>query len=245
MKSFFPEISIIIPTYCERDNIRRVVERLGDVLAGVEWEVVFVDDDSRDGSAEIFDDLEKTHSRVRVIRRKGRRGLSSACIEGMAASTAPLLAVMDGDLQHDENVLPHMVQALAANPEIELAVGTRYAVGGSVGKWPRWRLLASRAATQCGRMFFPIELSDPMSGFFVLRRELFMETTPRLSGQGFKILLDIVLTAGRPVRTQEFPYVFRSREHGESKLGVGVVWDYITLLVRKKYRSASRLRNRQ
>jgi len=234
MISFYPEIAIIVPTYCERDNIRRVVERLSDVLAGIEWEVVFVDDDSNDGSAEIFDDLEESHSRVRVIRRKGRRGLSSACIEGMAASDAPLLAVMDADLQHDENVLPHMVQAFSANPALELAVGTRYAAGGGVGKWSRWRSLASRAATRCGQVFFSIELSDPMSGFFMLRRDLFSETAPRLTGQGFKILLDIVLTAKRPIQTQEFSYEFRCREHGESKLRLGVVWDYFSLLVRKK-----------
>ena len=226
--------SIIIPAYNERDNIPLVVERLEALLGEFHWEIVFVDDDSRDGSREVLMDLARAKSRVRFIRRIGRRGLASACLEGMASSAADVFAVMDCDLQHDETILPAMLRAFEADPGLELAVGSRYTEkGGGTGDWSKARVFVSRFATRIGSIVRKTELTDPMSGFFAIRRNIFEETVRQMTGKGFKILLDIVLSAGRPLRVREFPYEFRTRQHGESKLDIVVAFEYLYLLADK------------
>ena len=227
-------VSIIIPSLNERENIPIVVERLEALLTGRKWEAVFVDDDSRDGSLEVLMSLARTKPHVRFIRRIGRRGLSSACLEGMASSVADIFAVMDCDLQHDEAILSKMVAAFEEDPSLELAVGTRYAgEGGGVGEWSKVRIFISRLATSLGSLARKTELSDPMSGFFAIRREVFEETVRQMTGKGFKILLDMVLSVGRPLKTQEFSYEFRTRQHGESKLDIVVGFEYLYLLADK------------
>ena len=228
-----PYVTIVVPTYRERENIPLVVERLQALLKDFEWEVVFVDDDSDDGSAEVLLDLTRRLPRVRAIRRIGRRGLTSACLEGMASSPAEIFAVMDADLQHDETVLPKMITAFQEDPRLDLAVGTRYSGEGGVSNWSKRRQFVSKFATLIEKLILRTPLSDPMSGFFVLRRELFEETVRHLTGKGFKVLLDIVLSTGRELRTREFPYEFRARQHGESKLDVVVGLEYLYLLVDK------------
>jgi dolichol-phosphate mannosyltransferase len=221
-------VSIIIPSLNERENIPIVVERLEALLTGRKWEAVFVDDDSRDGSLEVLMSLARTKPHVRFIRRIGRRGLSSACLEGMASSVADIFAVMDCDLQHDEAILSKMVAAFEEDPSLELAVGTRYAgEGGGVGEWSKVRIFISRLATSLGSLARKTELSDPMSGFFAIRREVFEETVRQMTGKGFKILLDMVLSVGRPLKTREFSYEFRTRQHGESKLDIVVGFEYL------------------
>jgi len=202
-------------------------------MGGFDWEVVFVDDDSDDGTAEVLVELARRNPRVRFLRRIGRRGLASACLEGMASSAAEYFAVMDADLQHDERILPQMVSALVDDPSLELVVGTRYAGSGGVGSWSRDRRVISRVATAVGKIFLKTSLSDPMSGFFVLRRSVFEESVRRMTGKGFKILLDLVLSIGRPLQIREFPYEFRERRHGESKLDVVVALEYLYLLLDK------------
>ena len=227
-------VSIIIPSLNERENIPIVVERLEALLVDRKWEAVFVDDDSRDGSLEVLMNLARTKSNVRFIRRIGRRGLASACLEGMASSAADVFAVMDCDLQHDETILPKMLTAFEEDPDLELAVGTRYAgEGGGVGNWSKARVLISRFATNLGSLARKTELSDPMSGFFVIRRDVFEQTVRQMTGKGFKILLDMVLSAGRPLETREFSYEFRTRQHGESKLDIVVGFEYLYLLADK------------
>ena len=227
-------VSIIIPSLNERENIPIVVERLEALLTGRKWEAVFVDDDSRDGSLEVLMSLARTKPHVRFIRRIGRRGLSSACLEGMASSVADIFAVMDCDLQHDEAILSKMVAAFEEDPSLELAVGTRYAgEGGGVGEWSKVRIFISRLATSLGSLARKTELSDPMSGFFAIRREVFEETVRQMTGKGFKILLDMVLSVGRPLKTREFSYEFRTRQHGESKLDIVVGFEYLYLLADK------------
>lgn len=227
-------VSIIIPCLNERENIPIVVERLEALLAGRKWEAVFVDDDSRDGSLELLMNLARTKPHVRFIRRIGRRGLASACLEGMASSVADVFAVMDCDLQHDETILPKMLAAFEEDPSLELAVGTRYAgEDGGVGEWSKARVFISRFATNLGSLARKTELSDPMSGFFAIRREVFEQTVRQMTGKGFKILLDIVLSAGRPLKTREFSYEFRTRQHGESKLDIVVGFEYLYLLADK------------
>ncbi len=226
-------VTVVVPTFRERENIPLVVGRLDALLKDFDWEVVFVDDDSDDGSAGVLLDLSRNHPRVRAIRRIGRRGLASACLEGMASSAADIFAVMDADLQHDETVLPKMIAAFGEDSRLDLAVGTRYAGEGGVGNWSKSRQFVSRFATLIEKSVLRTPLSDPMSGFFVLRRGLFEETVHHMTGKGFKILLDIVLSTGRELRTKEFPYEFRARQHGESKLDVVVGLEYLYLLVDK------------
>ncbi|HEY3516781.1 MAG TPA: glycosyltransferase family 2 protein [Gammaproteobacteria bacterium] len=229
-----PELSVIVPTFNERANVVPLVEELGAALSGIEWEVVFVDDDSPDETARAVRELATANGRVRCVQRIGRRGLSSASIEGMLASTAPYVAVMDGDLQHDPKVLPTMLDALKQE-HVELVIGSRYTEGGSLGEWDRVRAFVSRLATWLGRAVVPATLKDPMSGFFVLRRSLFDAVVRDLSGLGFKILLDIFASARRPVTFREVPFVFRARREGASKLDSQAVWEYLMLLADKMF----------
>ncbi len=228
-----PELSIIVPTYNERDNVAELVRRLTASLAGLTWEVIFVDDDSADGTADVVRELGSSDIRVRCVQRIGRRGLSSACIEGMLASTAPILAVMDADLQHDEKILAPMFELLKNEAQLDIVVGSRYVEGGSVGDWHPARAGLSRFATRMGRVVVPADLSDPMSGFFMLRRTVVVLTVRKLSAIGFKILVDLFASSPRKLEFKELPYRFAQRIHGESKLDSLVAWDFSMLLIDK------------
>jgi dolichol-phosphate mannosyltransferase len=227
-----PELTLVVPTLNERANIVPLVDLLDATLTGIAWEVIFVDDDSTDGTAEEIRALASRNPRVRRVERIGRRGLSTACIEGILASTAPFIAVMDADLQHDERMLPQMLATLHETG-CDIVVGSRYIPGGGVGEWSRSRAGMSGLATRLSRFICQTPIADPMSGFFVLRRELFDSAVRRLSGQGFKILLDILASAPGPVRLIELPYEFRPRRYGESKLDTLVAWEFIMLLADK------------
>jgi dolichol-phosphate mannosyltransferase len=225
--------AIIIPTLNERANIPEIIDRLERLLPRSGWEIIFVDDDSQDGSVELLLSVARQKSYVRLIRRLGRRGLASACLEGMASTAAELFAVMDADLQHDEAILPQMLAAFDEDPDLDLAVGSRYTGSGGVGEWSRRRAWISRLATGMATVTGTSALTDPMSGFFVIRREVFEATVRRMTGKGFKILLDLVSSSPRPLRIREFAYQFRPREHGESKLDAVVALEYLYLLADK------------
>ena len=227
-----PELAVVVPTYCEADNVAEIVRRLDAVLAGVDWELIFVDDDSPDGTAERVREIARRDRRVRVLQRVGRRGLSSACIEGMLATPAPYLAVMDGDLQHDETLLPRMLEVLKRD-DLEIVVGSRYVEGGGVGDWNVRRQSMSRLATRIGQVLIRADLQDPMSGFFMVRAPVIQENVRRLSGVGFKILLDIFSASPRPLRFRELPFTFRPRQAGASKLDNAVLWAYLLMLIQK------------
>jgi dolichol-phosphate mannosyltransferase len=226
------ELTVVVPAYNERDNVPRVVEELSRCLDGIRWEVAFVDDDSPDGTADAVREISRRDPRVRCIQRIGRRGLSSACIEGMLASAAPYLAVMDADLQHDPALLPKMLAELRSG-ELDIAVGSRYTQGGGIGNWTRSRAFMSRLANRLSQTILKANLSDRMSGYFMVRREVFADAVHRLSGLGFKILLDLFASSPRPLRCKEFPYTFRQRQAGESKLDSQAVWSYLMLLLDK------------
>lgn len=228
------ELTIVIPTFREEPNIIPLVAKLDAALRDVSWEVIFVDDDSTDGTADTVRRVAQTDPRVRVLHRIGRRGLSSACIEGMLASSSEFVAVMDADLQHDETVLPRML-ARVRSGEADVAVGTRYAHGGSVGAWDQRRADMSKLATWLSHKITGVDLSDPMSGFFLLRRSTFNNVVRDLSGLGFKILLDILASGDRRLRVAEQPYEFRQRLAGESKLDAQALWDFFLLLVDKRF----------
>lgn len=230
-----PTLSVIVPCYNERPNVAPMIAKLDAALAGIAWEVIYVDDDSPDGTAAEVRRIAQTDPRVRCIRRIGRRGLASAVIEGALASSAAFVAVIDGDLQHDETRLPVMLQALQTGA-YDLAVASRHVEGGdNTGLASRWRHALSDGGIRLARMFLPTPLSDPMSGFFMLPRLLFEELAHDLTGQGFKILLDLVLSAPAPLRVIEVPAQFRARAEGESKLDVLVLTQFAGLLLDKVF----------
>src|SRR5246127_3658069 len=202
-----PVLSVVVPTFNERDNVPRLYRKLEAALAGIAWEVIFVDDNSPDGTWDVVRGLARRDARVRCIRRIGRRGLSGACIEGILASSAPCAAVIDADLQHDETQLPKMLGLLQGG-EFDLVVGSRYIEGGSADSFDRQRAGASALATEVAKRVLKVQIADPMSGFFMIRRDRFEELAPQLSTQGFKILLDVVATAQGSLRAKEIPYTF-------------------------------------
>lgn len=226
------ELAVIIPTFNEVENVRPLLEALDRVLAGIEYEVVFVDDDSDDGTAGAVRAIAQSDARVRILQRVGRRGLSSAVVEGMMATSTPYLAVMDGDMQHDESALPRMLEKLKAE-NLELVVGSRNIAGGSMGEFAASRVKLSQLGRRLSSFVSHTDLSDPMSGFFMLTRQLLARVVHSLSGRGFKILLDLVASSHEPVRFGEVPYTFRNRVHGESKLDILVGLEYIELLADK------------
>ena len=228
------ELSIVVPTFDERDNVRPLLDRLETVLEGVRWEVIFVDDDSPDGTADHLREIAQCRPNVRVIQRIGRRGLSSACVEGVLSSSAPYFAVMDADMQHDETILPNMLEQLKRDG-LDIVVASRYAQGGSVGGLDDTRRFISRIAGSAARLVVKADLRDPMSGFFLMRREAFDDVVRSLSQQGFKILLDLFASAPRTLRFAEIPYHFRSRQVGESKLDGMAAWEYGMLLADKLF----------
>ncbi len=226
------ELAVVVPTFKESGNVGPLLRLLDVALTGIEYEVIFVDDDSPDDTAALVRSIARTNPRVRVLQRIGRRGLASACIEGMLATPARYIAVMDADLQHDERVLPQML-ALLKRDELDLVIGSRNVAGGSMGQFARQRVLLSGLGARLSRMVCRCTLSDPMSGFFIVDRRFFEEVVHRLSALGFKILVDLVSSCRRPVRFGEVPYQFRSRQSGESKLDLNVGLEYISLLLDK------------
>jgi dolichol-phosphate mannosyltransferase len=226
------QLSVVVPTFNERDNVEVLFRKLETALAGVAWEVIYVDDDSPDGTWQAVRELARRDPRVRCIRRIGRRGLSGACIEGILAASAPFAAVMDADLQHDETQLAKMLGLLQGNAA-DLVVGSRYVEGGSADSFNRQRAGISAVATRLAQKALHVDIADPMSGFFMIRRDRFEQLAPQLSTQGFKILLDVVATARGSLRIVEVPFKFGSRLHGESKLDSMVAMDFLGLVLAK------------
>ncbi len=227
------QLAIILPTYNERANLRPLVARLDAALGGIRWEAIYVDDNSPDGTADEARAIGLEDPRIRVIQRIGRRGLASAAIEGMLATSAPHVAVMDADLQHDPALLPQMLEALNSG-DYDLAYASRFAEGASTEAWNRPdRVKASGFANAIARKVTGIDLTDPMSGYFMLAAATLRADAHRLSGVGFKILLDILATVDTPLRVKEFPLNFAARAEGESKLDRTVVFEFLVGLYDK------------
>ena len=222
------ELAVVIPVFNELENVSQLIARLDVTLAGIGWEAIFVDDHSPDGTAAALRAHARCDRRVRVIERIGRRGLSSAVIEGMLATAAPYLAVMDGDLQHDEALLPALFAIVAGGTDI--AIGSRYVAGGGTSDWSAGRADASKFATLVAGAVLPVAVADPMSGFFAIGRKAFEAALPKISGSGFKILLDLIVSSPTPPTIVELPFVFRERTQGTSKLDLMVVAQYAQLL---------------
>jgi len=236
--SSVPELCVVVPTFNERDNVDVLIERLDRALQGIDWEVVFVDDNSPDGTARHVRALAERDRRTRCIRRVGRRGLSSACIEGMLSTSASLIAVIDGDLQHDESLLSRMrdtlKQGAGTQDSVDVVIASRYVGSGSPeGLSSDRRKRLSVFGARLARRLVKADVADSVSGFFMLRRELIDEVAPRLSGIGTKILIDILASAPRPLRVVELPYRFRARDRGQSKLDAFTAIEYLLLLAEK------------
>ncbi|HXM81091.1 MAG TPA: glycosyltransferase family 2 protein [Burkholderiales bacterium] len=224
-----PELTVVVPAFRERENIPALLSALEQALKACDWETIVVVDDAFDGGEDLVRERAQQDHRIRCLHRIGRRGLASACIEGMLASSAPYLVVIDADLQHDETLIPRLLDAVKRDGA-DIVVASRYMEGGSTGELAAERVRISRAASALSRVLCK-GLSDPMSGFFVVRREFLERVVRRLYGRGFKILLDLVAAARGEVRITELPYRMRSRTHGESKLGARVIAEFFMLIL--------------
>ncbi|WP_321475008.1 glycosyltransferase family 2 protein [uncultured Paludibaculum sp.] len=226
------ELAVIVPTFNEKANVLPLTEAVGRALNGIEYEIVFVDDDSADGTSEQVRALAQANPRVRILQRINRKGLSSAVVEGMMSTSTPYLAVIDGDLQHDERILPQMLAKLKQE-KLDIVVGSRHIEGGGMGEFSKARVLLSNAGKALSRSICKTPVSDPMSGFFLLDRRFLDDVVRELSSTGFKILLDLLASARRPVKLGEVPYTFRLRERGQSKLNIIVSLEYLHLILDK------------
>jgi len=230
-----PQLSLVVPTFNEAGNVALLVEKLENVLSDIAWDITFVDDNSPDGTAEIVKELGTKKSNVHCIKRIGRRGLSSACVEGISSATAPIVAVMDADLQHDETVLPEMFEKVTGGKDLVLA--SRF-YGGQTAEQglTKFREMGSNVANWIANLITGTKISDPMTGFFMLKRDKFDAVAPNLSSEGFKILLDIIATARNmktPLDIGEVGFTFRARYDGESKMSALVAIQFFGLALSK------------
>ena len=217
-------VSVVVPTYNERENVRAVVDRCSAALAGYDFEIVVVDDDSPDGTWHVVRETYADTEWVRVVRREGKFGLATAVSRGFREASTELCAVIDADLQHPPEKLPALIDAF--DPGVDVVIGSRYTAGGAIEGWSPGRRLVSRGASAIARVGLPATrgVADPLSGFFAVRRDLLDGV--RLSPIGYKILLE-VLAKCEYGRVVEVPYVFREREKGESKLTAREYWEFL------------------
>lgn len=231
------QISVVVPTYNESKNIAEMVRRLDITLADLSWEIIFVDDSSPDGTADVVRSLARDDHRVRLISRHNRRGLASAVIEGALAASADIVAVMDGDLQHDESVLPGMYQKVA-NGEADVVSASRFLTeDGADGLSSATRVAISNNGIRLSNAVFNLDMTDPLTGFFVIRRDVVRRALPDLSELGFKVLMDLIVSAKPRPRVEEVPFKFRERVHGESKLDNRVMYEFFLFFIEKKISS--------
>ena len=222
-------LSIIAPTFNEAENIKIFISSISKVIIDIDYEIIFVDDNSQDKTYEIIKNIAKKDKKIRCLRRIGRRGLSSAVIEGALSSSSTFLLVMDSDLQHDEKKIPVMLR-LMKEKDLDIVIGSRFLKKKISSGLSSRRNLFSRIANMLANKIAKVSLSDPMSGFFIVKRKVFDEIAPGLSGLGFKILLDLFASSNRKLKFDEIQFDFKIRKHGKSKLDSFVVWEYLLLL---------------
>ncbi len=223
-------ISIIVPTYNEKENIKKLIDEVSEYLdEKIEYEIIVVDDDSPDLTWEIAEKIE--NKKVKVLRRMGKRGLASAVIDGFLKAKGDIFVVMDADFSHDFRIIPDLAGKIKEGNEI--AVGSRFVKGGGVEGWPLYRIFISRGATLLANILLDIKVKDPMSGFFAIEREVFERIKDKLNPKGYKILLEILARSGSKKIT-EVPYVFKDRKYGKSKLSGKIINEYINMVLELK-----------
>lgn len=218
-------LSLVVPTFNEAESLPILLPRLQEALRGIPHEIIIVDDDSPDGTWRKAEELQTTFPDLRVIRRRGERGLSSAVVTGFRAARGEILAVMDADGQHDAALLQKLVETVQVRRGV--AVASRYISGGSTGQWNRRRTLLSRVGTKVTTLLCRLPVRDPMSGFFAIDRSLFERIAPHFRPRGFKILFDLLMRLPRGTPVTEVPYTFAPRVIGTSKLSLKVQWDFM------------------
>ena len=226
------ELSVIVPTYNEKSNIYKLIESLDVVLKDVSWEIIFVDDDSPDKTADEVRKIAQLNSKVRIIHRVGRHNLSSACTEGVMSSSSKYVIVMDADMQHDEKIITKMLNTIKSG-NYNLVVGSRFIDGASAsGGLSKIRENGSKLAIWMSQFILkPIQLNDTMSGFFMCEQKLFAKYANSFSKDGFKILLDFVMCAKKEIKLKEIGYSMRTRYSGDSKMDNKIVLNYLQLLI--------------
>jgi dolichol-phosphate mannosyltransferase len=228
--------SIIIPTYNEAENILSLLEEIKQTLSSrYDYEIVIADDDSTDGTWRLVESAAKNDQTLKLLRRKGKRGLGPSIVDGFRRAKGDILLVMDGDGQHDAKCLPKLIDSAMEN---DMVVGTRFADGGLIeGKWPFYRLAASRLAARAAFFMLRVNVSDPMSGFFAVRKNAFDDIANLLNPEGFKIMLEILFLLRKKCpdrKISERGIRFKKRRAGHSKLGIGVILSYFKMLWRLK-----------
>jgi dolichol-phosphate mannosyltransferase len=223
------KLSIISPTYNESENVGLLVAEIEKSLDGADYEILISDDDSPDLTWARVEEIGRRNPRVRVLRRTSNRGLGPSVVDGFSAATGEVVACIDADLQHDPKVLPRMLKELSGGSS--LVVATRYMPGGGTANWSAIRRLGSWGCTKLAQWVLGVELRDPMSGYFMMRRDDFMKIRNRLNARGFKILLEIAAHM-QPCRLREVPYTFGPRAKGESKLTNRIIFAYLSQLWR-------------
>jgi len=221
------DLSVILPTYNEKENIILILDKIRKVLKDVSYQIIVVDDNSPDGTWEIAQHYAKKHSNIQVIRRLNMKGLSSAILEGFGSSNSKWMVVMDADLQHDEKILVDFVKAFEDG--FEIVVGSRKTAGGSIGEWNFLRRVISWVATRMAFFIIKNNVSDPMSGFFGIQKEIFENSIDKINPRGFKLLLEL-LAHNPHVKTHEIGFTFNKRQYGKSKLSTNVIFDYLAAL---------------
>lgn len=229
--------SIVIPTYNERENVGELISRIEKLLHDMDYQIIVADDDSPDKTWELVDDISVKNKRVSCIRRQGKeRGLSPSIVDGFNQAQGEIFAVIDGDLQHDESFLPKM---LKLGEEYDIVLGTRHADGGGIeGGWPLSRRIVSKMAALAARLILGITVTDPMSGYFVVRRDIYQHIKDKMNPKGFKIFLEVLFWSKifcKDLKLKESGIIFRPRTAGKSKLGAKVIFEYFTSLIQMRF----------
>ncbi len=228
------KLSVISPTYNEAENVDLLIAELEKVLQGTDYEILISDDNSPDFTWTRVEEIGRRNPRVLALRRTSNRGLGPSVVDGFSSASGEAVACIDADLQHDPTILPQMLKEIMNGSD--LVVATRYMPGGGTTNWGVIRRLGSRGCTKLAQWLLGVKLRDPMSGYFMMRREDFLKIRDRLNVRGFKILLEIAAHM-RPCRLSEVPYTFGPRAQGESKLSNKIVFAYLSQLWRL-YRQA-------
>jgi len=225
------KISLVIPTYNEKENIKELLNELKKVLKPYSHEIIIVDDNSHDGTWRVVKKISEKDKNVKLVRRVGERGLSSAVLRGFEKARGDVLGVMDADLSHDPKILPRMIKEIK---EHDLVVGSRKVKGGGVENGSLKRKLISSVASLMARIILNVKVKDPMSGYFLIKKSVYARCKDELNPVGYKILLEL-LVKGRPRKIKEIPFIFRDRKRGKSKLNHKVIKDYLKHLLRLRF----------